>query len=289
MRDQAESLRLRLQRINDQSEAKVIAVVSGKGGVGKSNFSLNFSINLAKSGQNVLLVDMDIGMGNIDILMGQSSKGSFVDLFKQGVTIHDLIKNGPGGISYISGGSGLATIFKLDHDKLTYLISQLEKLSLEYDYILFDMGAGVTEDTLQLLLSVHEIFVITTPEPTSITDAYSMMKFICSKEHHAEFYLVVNRVQSEKEGIQTLTRLSEVMKQFLRKEIVKLGFLPDDRSVYKAVSRQIPFSIYDPKSAASRSMNELTKKYTSGSIEGAKPKSKSLGFITKLRHYFSER
>lgn len=290
MRDQAESLRQRLQRMKDRTEAKVIAVVSGKGGVGKSNFSLNFAINLSRKGQKVLIFDMDIGMGNIDILMGLTSRGSFVDIFKPDVSIQDIIKEGPEGVDFISGGSGLATLFKLDSDKLSYFLSQLGKLALDYDYILFDMGAGITEDSLQFLLSVHEIFVVTTPEPTAITDAYSMMKYICTKEHNAEFYLIVNRALSDEEGTSTLKRLSEVMRQFLKKEIVQLGYLPDDRNVNKAVSRQTPFSVFDPKSKISVAMKELTDRYIEGnSIESGKAKPKSFSFISKLRHYFQER
>lgn len=290
MRDQAESLRQRLQRMKDRTEAKVIAVVSGKGGVGKSNFSLNFAINLARKGQKVLIFDMDIGMGNIDILMGLTSRGSFVDIFKPDVSIQDIIKEGPEGVDFISGGSGLATLFKLDSEKLSYFLSQLGKLALDYDYILFDMGAGITEDSLQFLLSVHEIFVVTTPEPTAITDAYSMMKYICTKEQNAEFYLIVNRAHSDEEGTSTLKRLSEVMRQFLKKEIVQLGYLPDDRNVNKAVSRQTPFSVFDPKSKISIAMKELTDRYTEGnSIETGKAKPKSFSFISKLRHYFQER
>lgn len=288
MRDQAESLRLRLLKMQGKKEAKVMAIVSGKGGVGKSNFSLNFAINLCKKGHSVLLFDMDIGMGNIDILLGQSSKVSFIDIFEPDMSFQDIIKHGPEGLSYISGGTGLTNLFKLDPEKLEYLLNLLERLSLQYDYILFDMGAGITEDTLQFLLSVHEIFVITTPEPTSMTDAYSMMKFICSRESNADFYLVVNRAQSTEDGRSTLKRLSQVMKQFLQKDIDLLGYLPDDRVVNKAVSRQIPFSIFEPKSKISIALTELTDRYINGLPNDTENK-KSNSFIKRLRTYFSER
>jgi flagellar biosynthesis protein FlhG len=181
-------------------------------------------------------------------------------------------------------------MFKLDSEKLSYFLNQLGGLALDYDYILFDMGAGITEESLHLLLSVHEIFVITTPEPTAMTDAYSMMKFICSKENNADFYLVVNRAHSSEEGMSTLSRLSGAMQQFLKKDIVQLGFLPDDRNVSKAVSRQTPFSIYDPKSKISIAIANLTERYFNHHIGSTgKPKPKSFGFISRLRHYFSER
>ncbi|WP_456275479.1 MinD/ParA family protein [Bacillus sp. AK128] len=288
MRDQAESLRLRLLKMQGRQEAKVIAIVSGKGGVGKSNFSLNFAINLSRKGHRVLLLDMDIGMGNIDILIGQSSKVSFIDIFQPDMSIQDIIKHGPEGVSYISGGTGLTNLFTLDAEKLEYLLTLLERLSLQYDYILFDMGAGITEDTLQFLLSVHEIILITTPEPTSMTDAYSIMKFICSRDHHADFYLVVNRAHSNEDGTSTLKRLSQVIKQFLQKDISSLGYLPDDRAVNKAVSRQIPFSVFDPRSKVSTALTTITERYLDG-VTTNQEKEKPPSFISRLRHYFSER
>jgi flagellar biosynthesis protein FlhG len=288
MRDQAESLRLRLLKMQGRKEAKVMAIVSGKGGVGKSNFSLNFAINLTRKGHSVLLLDMDIGMGNIDILLGQSSKVSFIDIFQPDMSIQDIIKHGPEGLSYISGGTGLTNLFKLDAVKLNYLLNLLERLSLQYDYILFDMGAGITEEILQFLLSVHEIILITTPEPTSMTDAYSMLKFISSRDSDADFYLVVNRAQSTEDGTNTLIRLSQVIKQFLQKEVTILGYLPDDRIVNKAVSRQIPFSVFDPKSKISTALVALTERYLLG-IKEDYEKEKPPSFITRLRHYFSER
>jgi flagellar biosynthesis protein FlhG len=288
MRDQAESLRILLNRMNKGTETKAIAVISGKGGVGKSNFSLNFSLMLSKRGFNVLLFDMDIGMGNIDILLGQSSHVSIIDMFNKGLSIRDLIKKGPENLSFIAGGTGLTKIFTMSQEKVNYFIDQLQSVSQEYDYMIFDMGAGISEDRLQLLMAVHEIFVITTPEPTAITDAYAAMKYIHMLEKNIPFYLIVNRAQTDKEGRETLIRLTNAMKQFLGKEITKLGMLPEDRAVSKAVARQTPFLLLDPATKVSRAMVEITNRYLSKNTD-AEITTHSFNFFTKLRRFFLER
>jgi flagellar biosynthesis protein FlhG len=289
MRDQAESLRLRLNRRNEQSVTKAIAITSGKGGVGKSNVSLNFSIMLSKRGFRVLLLDMDIGMGNIDILLGQSSHATIIDLFYERFSLYELIKNGPENISFIAGGTGLANIFTMDEEKVDFFLTQLQLVSEQYDYLIFDMGAGISEDRLRLLKAVHEIFIVTTPEPTAMTDAYAMMKYVHMQEKNIPFYVIVNRAQTDQEGRDTLRRLKSVAKQFLNKDIIPLGVLPEDRSVYKAVVRQTPFLLFDPASKISRAMYMLTDRYLSARAMDEERVQRSFNFFARLRHFLLER
>jgi flagellar biosynthesis protein FlhG len=290
MRDQAESLRLRLSRRNEQQKAtKAIAITSGKGGVGKSNVSLNFSIMLSKRGFRVLLLDMDIGMGNIDILLGQSSHATMIDLFYERLSLYELIKNGPENISFIAGGTGLANIFTMDEEKVDFFLTQLQSVSEQYDYLIFDMGAGISEDRLRLLKAVHEIFIVTTPEPTAMTDAYAMMKYVHMQEKNIPFYVIVNRAQTDQEGRDTLRRLKSVAKQFLNKDIIPLGVLPEDRSVYKAVVRQTPFLLFDPASKISRAMYMLTDRYLSARAMDEERVHRSFNFFARLRHFLLER
>jgi flagellar biosynthesis protein FlhG len=290
MRDQAESLRLRLSRRNEQQKAtKAIAITSGKGGVGKSNVSLNFSIMLSKRGFRVLLLDMDIGMGNIDILLGQSSHATMIDLFCERLSLYELIKNGPENISFIAGGTGLANIFTMDEEKVDFFLTQLQSVSEQYDYLIFDMGAGISEDRLRLLKAVHEIFIVTTPEPTAMTDAYAMMKYVHMQEKNIPFYVIVNRAQTDQEGRDTLRRLKSVAKQFLNKDIIPLGVLPEDRSVYKAVVRQTPFLLFDPASKISRAMYMLTDRYLSARAMDEERVHRSFNFFARLRHFLLER
>lgn len=281
--DQAARLRERLKSLKTQ--AKSIAVMSGKGGVGKSNFSLNFSLSLQKLNKRVLLFDLDIGMGNIDILIGEASEFSIVDFFDKGVSLVDIVTTGPNSLDYISGGTGLGSIFKLDGDKFDRFVSELDLLFKAYDYIIFDMGAGISEDSMRFILSVDEIIVITTPEPTSITDAYAAIKHICLQNDTMTFSIVVNRVFNQYIGDSTFNRLSLTIGNFLKREISLLGFIPDDPTIMKAVIAQKPFLLYEPTCYASKAIinisNDYLRRHSSEVYED-----KQTPFIAKLKHFF---
>lgn len=286
MKDQAELLRMKMERFNKQSP-KTLAIVSGKGGVGKSNFSLNFSLSLTKSGKKVLLFDMDVGMGNIDILLGNSSSCTIIDFFDRKIPLKNLVQEGPSGLCYIAGGTGLDKLFSFDEESIIRFMDELSILLEQFDYCLFDMGAGVSEHSLRFILSVDEIILVTTPEPTSITDAYSMLKHIHLKNPALPFLVVVNRVYSEKEGLNTYKRLETVTKRFLQKEIKPLGIIPDDRAIQIAVSKQVPF-IFNERAAATKAILQMAKTFENQNYQGlAVPKMSN--FVTKLKRLFFER
>ncbi len=281
--DQAQRLRDRLNSL--KSEAKSIAVMSGKGGVGKSNFSLNFSLALQKENKRVLLFDLDIGMGNIDILIGESSAYSIVDFFNKDMLLSEIIASGPNGLDYISGGTGLGAIFSLDEDKFQRFLHQLGLLFKLYDYIVFDMGAGISKDSLQFLLSVDEIIVITTPEPTSMTDAYAAIKNVCANNMNIPFFIVVNRAFNQKIGELTYKRLERTINQFLHREVSLLGLIPDDSTIMKAVIEQKPFLLFQPISQASKALVKISQDY----LRREKPFEEvqnEASFISKFKHFF---
>lgn len=287
MKDQAEALRKKLQQSNRKS-SKSIAVVSGKGGVGKSNFSLNFAISLSKRGNKVLLFDMDIGMGNIDILIGNPAKSSIVDFFDGKETLSNIISEGPEQLHYIAGGSGLERLMTLDNNTFSSFTEELSSIMGDYQYIIFDMGAGVTKESLSFILSVDEIIVVTTPEPTSITDAYSMMKHIHIQNQDIPFLIVVNRVLDDRDGLNTYKRLKDVSKRFLGRELNALGVIPDDRSILKAVITQTPFILKDSRSNASRAIVRITDRYENKLLKEM-PGTNAFHFVTKLKRFLFER
>ncbi|MGD6832740.1 MinD/ParA family protein [Sutcliffiella halmapala] len=295
MNDQARLLREQIERHRGSSgqegrphkEAKSLAIISGKGGVGKSNFSLNFSIALQQKGNKVLLFDLDIGMANIDILMGTTQGYSIVHLFEEGRTLDQIIQRGPGNLSYIAGGSGLTEIFKMDEQKRRYFLSQLEEASSQYDYIIFDMGAGITDETLQLLLSVEEIFLLTTCEPTSLTDAYSALKYINIHEDSIPFKLLLNKVPDFHVATKTAERLQAVAKQFLKKDLPYLGSIPDDRYVLHAVMEQTPFVLKYPKCQASRAIANIASFYLEDKKKSSTSTDQKPSFVAKLLRLFS--
>lgn len=288
MKDQAERLRQRIQSQNESRQTKIVAIVSGKGGVGKSNFSLNFALSLEEKKQRVLLFDMDIGMGNIDILMGKSSSYTIVDFFNRQIPLSEVILSYTNNIDYIAGGTGLAKVMQLDENAFNKFASELELILNDYDYIIFDMGAGMNDDDLQFILSVHEVIVVTLPEPPAIMDAYAVMKHLHLLDAHIPQYLVVNRVQSNKEGRDTAERLSRVSKSFLGKSIVSLGMIPDDKYVKRAVSSQIPLLKYNNRSPAARAIQQISDKYADH-LTKMDTNSNAGQFIKKLTKFFFNR
>lgn len=287
MRDQAEELRMRMLR-SQHKLGRSIAVVSGKGGVGKSNFSMNFTATLSGLGKKVVLIDMDIGMGNIHILLGKTVPTNLKDYLVGDVSLEEVIFEGPKGLQYISGGSGLSGVLEWNEAMFSRLIEAFEYLQKQYDYIVFDMGAGATTQSLNLLVSVDDIVVITTAEPTSITDAYSMMKFIYYKDPDKNFYLLCNRAFSEEEGDDTTSRLKLVMTKFLSKEVFVLGSLPEDNVVRKSVKEQVPFSILYPDAEISKKLQRIVMRFTDIEMDEEIAQKQS-NFISRLKNIFSRR
>lgn len=282
MRDQAEELRMKMLKAQGEL-AKSIAIVSGKGGVGKSNFSTNFAHSLRLKGKKVIVIDMDIGMGNIHILLGVSPKYSLRDYLMGSNSLEDVINVDEEGLTFISGGSGLDTVLEWSESMFERLLDAFEHLQKEYDFILFDMGAGATQRSIELIMSVDEVIVISTTEPTSITDAYSMMKFICLKDPDKKFNIVSNRVTKQDDGNESATRLQYAMRKFLDKETLILGFLPEDPTVHKAVLAQKPFSLLYPNAPVSKRMAAIADVFVQ--VDRTEIK-QEIGFLTKLRGIF---
>ncbi|MFS0574208.1 MinD/ParA family protein [Sporosarcina sp. 179-K 3D1 HS] len=285
MRDQAESLRMKMLK-SQGSLARSVAIVSGKGGVGKSNFSTNFAYALSMKGKKVIIIDMDIGMGNIHILLGVSPSYSLKDYLMGTRSLDEVMNEVPEGLAFISGGSGLDSVMEWSEAMFDRLLEAFEYLQKEYDVILFDMGAGATQRSIELLLSVDEIIVISTTEPTSITDAYSMMKFICLKDPEKSLHIVSNRVGKDEDGTETTARLQFAMRKFLSVETKVLGYLPEDPMVHKAVVAQKPFLLLYPNAPISRRMKAIADAFIDPhSIVDSQ---KGEGFLRKLRKMFTK-
>lgn len=279
--DQAEGLRRKLDRWNNPRQAKTLAVISGKGGVGKSNFALNFSLQLINNGKKVLLFDLDVGMGNIDILLGNRAEKTIVNLFEERLSVHDIIEQGPEGLAYIAGGSGLSNFFQMDESDHAYFYEQYRELSQAYDYILFDMGAGVTEDSLFFILASDECIVITTPEPTSVTDAYGMIKHVVNRKRDMPLHVILNREFIYQDGLKALERFKAVVSKFLDVEIHSVGIIPDDKVVTQAIVRQIPYTLYNEKSKAAKALKEITYNYVTQTKQVNRTTSSS--FVQRLK------
>lgn len=284
MSDQAQGLRNLIQHQQEQKSrtTRIITVTSGKGGVGKSNFTLNFALTLQKKGYKVLVFDADIGLANIDVLMGVSSKYNLYHLLKKEKTISEIIQTGPNGLQFIAGGSGFNDLIRLTEEQVDYFADQVNLLNGHVDFIIFDTGAGLSKETLRFIIAAEETIVVTTPEPTSITDAYAIIKMVNSMNYKVDFRLVVNRVTDGREGKQTADKISLVAKQFLQLDIPTLGYVPDDSSVSKAVKKQTPFTVAFPNCDASRGINDLVDDFIANQPPTDHQAGAVKGFLSKM-------
>jgi len=286
MNDQAQALR---QMVHERElpaaghATRIITVTSGKGGVGKSNFSLNFALALQKRGYRVLVFDADIGMANIDVLLGTPAPFNLFHLLKREKTIWDIIQKGPGGLEFIAGGSGFKELVHLSDEEIDYFADQIGLLNGHVDYLLFDTGAGLSKETLRFILAAEETIVVTTPEPTSITDAYALIKMVKTMGNSVPFRLVVNRVGDDKEGKQTADNIQQVASKYLGIELPVLGYIPDDTNVTKAVKRQTPLTIAFPDTAASRGIDKIVSFYLQEGRSTGKNHNGVSGFLQKMK------
>lgn len=258
MLDQAENLRRLANKDNSKKKAKIITITSGKGGVGKSNFVVNMGITLHKKGKKVLIFDADIGMGNDDVLMGALPRYNVFDLLK-GKDVNEVVVEGPYGINLLPGGSGINYIENLEEKERLAFIEKLTSLD-EYDYMFIDTGAGINKNVLAFIACSEETIVITTPEPTSLTDAYSLIKATDHFKLINTANVIVNRAFSVKDGEETYNKLKRAVEKFLTIKINYLGSISEDRKLVEGVRAQVPFTILHPKCDASKSIERISNK-----------------------------
>ncbi len=286
MADQAERLRAIVkENMTNVNPARVITVTSGKGGVGKTNFAVNLGITLSKLGQKVLLVDADLGLANVDVMLGMIPKYNLGHVLLGEKKIADIITNGPAGMKIIPSGSGMYKLANLGEKKLAQCLAHLNELEKTTDIILIDTGAGLSKNVLKFVLAAGEVIIITTPEPTAITDAYGIIKVIASSKRDLPIRVVVNMVKNEKEAEEVMERLSAVSQRFLGMDLVSLGFIPLDMVVPKAVKEQQPFVIGHPRSAVASSINQIASQLINGEIVAT---TGSLSFFERLLGIFKQ-
>jgi len=262
--DQAKRLREKVRQsksLKEQRRTRIVAVTSGKGGVGKSNFALNFALSLVNQKKKVLIFDVDLGFANVDVLLGRSPRETIATMLEKGLSVWDIIEEGPNGLLFISGGTGFNDLFRLDETKLNIFFSELSTLQGHVDYIILDTGAGLSTENLRFILAADDVILVTTPEPTAMTDAYAVVKMVHSKDRNVHMKLIINQCTSEKEGNQTADNFKRVTEQFLNKQIDTLGFIPSDVHVTSSVKKQIPFFLAFPNCAASKAVQHVTYEF----------------------------
>ena len=261
--------------------ARVIAVTSGKGGVGKTNLTVNLAIALGKKGKRVIVVDADLGTANVDVLLGTSSKHTLLSLAREDIQLEDVLVRGPYGVSYISGGSGMEHAGEMSVMQRQVIFNKLAACDEWADIILVDTGAGVGKNVLDFIMASDEVVLVITPEPTALTDGYAVLKSYRQLEATQPIRLVVNRVYDIVESSETANKLIYTAERFLHMELKSLGFVFDDVSLMKAVRRQVPLMAAYPDSLAARCVEALANSLVSGRQQQVK-----LGWQGFLRKFF---
>ena len=261
--DQAERLRsiIKQNQVAPHKAARVITVTSGKGGVGKSNVSINLAIEFKKMGKRVIIFDADFGLANIEVMFGTIPQNNLADLIYKGKGIKDVITWGPMDVGFISGGSGIAGLTNLGSAYINYLVQQLSELDSIADVIIIDTGAGISDSVMEFLVASGEVILVTTPEPTSITDSYSLLKALRRnarfKEDSSLVKVISNKVATTEEGKLLFKKLNAVVVRYLHLNIEYLGCIPQDNELSEAVMQQTPITISNPNARSSRAFKDI--------------------------------
>ena len=281
-------LEARTPRKAGEKIARTITVTSGKGGVGKTSLVANLAICLAQAGQRVIIHDADLGLANIDVVFGIRPKYNLMDVINGDMDIDNIMVSGPYGIQIIAGGSGVMELADLDNEKAERLFNQLRFLEDKTDFLLIDTGAGISKSVISFCQAADQVVVITTTEPTSLVDAFGIIKVLSNKRPDAYVSALVNKVDDLEEGNQIYSRLSKVAKEYLNDfEVHYLGCLKQDRNMHIAVRQQTPLMLFSPMSPVavelrkivSNSFYELPEQYK-------KTEEENEGFFQRLAKIF---
>jgi len=246
--------------LSDHQGIRVISVTSGKGGVGKSNVVSNLAIALSAQGKKVLLIDADLGLGNLDVLLGLSPTYNLNHVMSGEKTVLEILIDGPAGIKIIPAGTGVQELTSLgQHEKLK-LLDELDMLEEQFDILIIDTEAGISENVTYFTVAAQEIFVVVTPEPTSITDAYALIKLLATRysEHH--FKVLVNMAKDSEDALEVFRKLANVAGRFLNISLDYLGCVVKDEKVVEAVKRQKALMELFPDSEAAACFTTLARR-----------------------------
>lgn len=289
--DQAEKLRdIVKKNQKTASKARIFTVTSGKGGVGKSNVAVNLAVQMKKRGKRVIIFDADFGLANVEIMFGAIPKFNLSDLIYREKSITEIITPGPMDVGFISGGSGITGINNLSKEQLKFLVANLEKLDDLADVIIIDTGAGISDNVLEFVMASPEILLLVTSEPSSLTDAYSLLKALHRNEEfrqaESKIKVISNRVVSEEEGVGIFEKLNAVVGQFLNGDLEYLGIIPKDTQLEKAVCQQQPVSILYPDAKSSKAFEYLSALLLDGV---AAPVEEKKGIVQLLSRFILQR
>jgi len=276
-----------LKPIPFEEPCRLIAITSGKGGVGKTSFSVNLAIALSRFGKKTLIFDADIGLANVDVILGLRPKYNLFDIINKGKSLKDIVYDGPEGIKLVASGSGIDDIFDLKEKEFKNLVNGLQDLRSKADVVLLDTGAGISPTVTRFLHAADEIVFVTTPEPTSITDTYALIKIITKNDKHKEIKLVINKAENQNEAVETARKLQTVCNKFLKKKLTILGYIEEDINLPKSIKEQNALIMEYPNSPATKGIMDIASNIINDQIWNEKDNHSSLSrFIERFKSFF---
>lgn len=265
--------------------SKFVTISSGKGGVGKTSFCINYGIALAGFGKRVVILDADLGMANVDVLLKASTRSNIIDVIDGTKEIEGIIAKAPGGIDIIAGGSGLQRLSSLSTPEFYRITKGFTYLQNHYNYVLLDTGAGLSRNVTDFIFASDETIIVTTPEPHAITDAYSIIKVVLEQNRDVNLKLLINKCENPQEGREVLYRITNVVKNFLNYTITPMGFLVESKVVGRSIREQVPFVLSYPGSDIARDVVSLAETEVNGA-----PRVKEEGvlssFVSRFKRLF---
>lgn len=282
MNDQAYRLREMMRQRRER--AQVIAVTSGKGGVGKTGLSVNLAIALAEQDQRVALLDADLGLANVEVLMGVTSFYNLEHVIEGQKTLPEIMIKGPGGVHVIPGSSGLARVADLHQEGRERVLAGLKLLGNEVDFVIIDTMAGIGRNATAFAVAADEVLLVATPEPSSIVDAYAMLKTLVGQRGNVRVRLVVNQAANQQQAQAVAAKLGRVALNYLGRSLPCAGWIPRDPHVSQAVMQSRPLLTTYPDAPASRKIRDLAAAFTARAREES-PASTG-GFFRRIAQSF---
>lgn len=256
MNDQAQNLR---ELMGKSRDVRVISIASGKGGVGKSSISVNLAITMSRLGARVLILDADFGLANVDVMLGITTRLDLSYFLRGEKTLSEIIQLGHEGVRFISGGSGVGELINMKEEQLAKLLAKIVHLDEPIDIIIMDAGAGISSTIMQVLLASSETIVVTTSEPTSVLDAYALVKTIVKQSATHPLHILANKCENKKEAMNVQQGFVNVCGRHLGKNINPLGLISYNQNFTTAIKRQVPITVSEPHSATTREIETLSR------------------------------
>lgn len=267
------------------ANTRTIAVASGKGGVGKSTFTVNFAYNLSKLGKKVLIIDNDIGMANLDIMLGVQPNYDLGHFLRGECSLEEALVEAPSGIKLLSGITGDDSFINTQNNTVERLLELGEQIDGNYDFLLIDLGAGAAKSIINTILAVEELILLLTTEPTSVMDSYSLIKILAKHHYDKSIKLVINQPEGQKDAQKTANRIIRTVNDYLKLDLTMIGSIAQDRKISEALRKQKPYSQIFSKRAAARDLEKITRKILGQEKKGKRNSVKS--YFQKMLGFFS--